>query len=562
MASVEDYSYDQSMFKFSNPSTTTTTNGNNNNGGGSGGLGFGFPTNNQLEYFNLGSSQLFDSNYSMNEMFTNIDPLTINSGLNVTPNFFLQNTNFLNLDHQQQQQSQSQQSQSQQHSIHSQQIPQQVPSLMDPLSSDTTSSSSLTPFDQSSNHIPSSVTTSSSSTNFPTNGFNINEAESVFPPVDAFIPSNIDTKHQQYQQQQQLGQQQQQQQHYQRSRYLSEPNIITSTNNDSPFSLSPHSITFSGSTIDGSNSTTTGTSSTNFYETDLNGVVVTKPLYQRYRVIRGISSGGSATKPPRIMTSINHHYVPVNLEILDANLNECCLPKWNEHEKFDKRRIIRIERYQIGSKIVAKFSIVGAAEDHPIPEESQPGVDVVEVSCLECFAKMSEDTDVEDEVQDFQQTNKVYNNNNSNEDETKRSFYITSVEVIKIVELLIGTEVQDPAERRRERGRIRSNLVPFWSKRPISSRMSTNVNNNGNGNMERSNSSSPNSNSNSFNGIDQNCLNDFRIELATRIMGYDVRKPRGFDKEVRILKWEKLVPALRRALQSYYVEIPDGEEEF
>ena len=39
-------------------------------------------------------------------------------------------------------------------------------------------------------------------------------------------------------------------------------------------------------------------------------------------------------------------------------------------------------------------------------------------------------------------------------------------------------------------------------------------------------------------------------------MGYEIRKPRGFDKEVRILRWDKLVPALQRALQSYYTEIP------
>ena len=51
-------------------------------------------------------------------------------------------------------------------------------------------------------------------------------------------------------------------------------------------------------------------------------------------------------------------------------------------------------------------------------------------------------------------------------------YYITSVEVVEIVELLIGNQFRDAAERRKERGRVRSNLVPFWSKKPISSRMS------------------------------------------------------------------------------------------
>lgn len=106
--------------------------------------------------------------------------------------------------------------------------------------------------------------------------------------------------------------------------------------------------------------------------------------------------------------------------------------------------------------------------------------------------------------------------------------------------MLIGTESQDAAERRRERGRIRSNLVSFWSKRPIRSKISDTKN-------------SPSSKG----GSPLNDEFDFRHELATRIMAYEVRKPRGFDKEVRILKWEKLVPSLRRALQSYYAEIPN-----
>ena len=524
MASVEDYPYDQSMFKFSNPPTASGTIGDLN--------GFGFPTN-QIEYFNLGQPPMNLEpmiNHSYDLASSTMDPLS-----NVSPSIeqhqqqpplqqpvFLSNANLLDLNQ-------------------TQQIIQ--PQLSHPLSSTDDSSSSLTPFDQS---------VSSSTAQFSNSGF-ISE-DSVFPPVDAFIPSSIDTQHQQQQHQFHLQKQNQvqgvKQEHFQRSRYLSEPNIMTSTSNDSPFSLSPQSITF------GSNpptSATTITTTTTLYDSNV------KPLYQRYRVIRGISSGGSATKPPRIMTTANHHYVPVNLELLDANLQECCLPTWNEEEKADKRRIIRIERYQVGSKIIAKFSIVGSAKENPTPLDSQPGVDVVEVSCLECFTKQSEDTDNEEESGNSTPMNNYsYGSTNTNGvEETKRSFYITSVEVIKIVELLIGTEVQDPAEHRRERGRIRSNLVPFWSKRPISSRMSNNE--------MRSNSSSPKSESNnSFNQISNISpdYSDFRIELATRIMAYDVRKPRGFDKEVRILKWEKLIPALRRALQSYYAEIPDGQDDF
>lgn len=97
--------------------------------------------------------------------------------------------------------------------------------------------------------------------------------------------------------------------------------------------------------------------------------------------------------------------------------------------------------------------------------------------------------------------------------------------------MLIGTQLAEAQERRKERGRIRSNLVPFWLKKPVSLRITdgraTSVTN-----------------------------KDLRYELAKRIMAYEIRRPRGFDKEVRILRWDKLIPALKRALQSYYVELP------
>ena len=158
----------------------------------------------------------------------------------------------------------------------------------------------------------------------------------------------------------------------------------------------------------------------------------------------------------------------------------------------------------------------------------EPGVDVVEVLCLECSVRSSEDPELSDDDEPHIKIegNRAY------------QYYITLVEVIEIVELLIGTQAKDSAERRRERGRVRLNLVPFWLKRPISLRMNEPL-------------------ALAHQGNPTNL--DFRVELAKRIMGYEIRKPRGFDKEVRILRWDKLVPALKRALQSYYTEIPPNE---
>ncbi|ODV84070.1 hypothetical protein CANARDRAFT_201855 [[Candida] arabinofermentans NRRL YB-2248] len=253
---------------------------------------------------------------------------------------------------------------------------------------------------------------------------------------------------------------------------------------------------------------------------------------KRYSVMRGVSSGGSATKPPQgERNQGDFEFIKCKLTILDADESSICKPEWSNAEKEDKRRIIRIERRQREHEIITSFQIVGAAESNPEPKASQPGVDVIEVSCLECL--YSDDFSEDDDSHIVSEKN--------DESFLKKQHYITSVEVVKIVELLIGTQNPNLKERRKERGRIRSNLVPFWSKKPISSKKTTS-------------GSSP-----SFSpAVSDNAKTnaDFRNELAQRIMGYEIRKPRGFDKEVRILEWEKLVPALQRALQSYYVKIP------
>lgn len=267
---------------------------------------------------------------------------------------------------------------------------------------------------------------------------------------------------------------------------------------------------------------------------------------KKYAVIRGISAGGCATRPPKSALAGNVIYMPVELDIVDAGLDECCYPQWSADEKADHRRIIRIERQQCGPKVIATFLVVGSANEHPTSVEAPQDTDVLEVSCLECGVRFLDDegspeTDSPSAgghvtVDAYGYSNSYYPVRHNSTDASQAvhyNYYITSVEVVEIVELLIGMQLKDSAERRKERGRVRSNLVPFWSKRPILSRMSENSG-----------------------------LSDFRAELAKRIMAYDIRKPRGFDKEVRILRWDKLVPALKRALQSYYTEIPQQDAHF
>lgn len=260
---------------------------------------------------------------------------------------------------------------------------------------------------------------------------------------------------------------------------------------------------------------------------------------KRYRIIRGLSAGGCSTRPPKNLIESNALYLPVELLVNGASVEDICYPSWSQSEKEDHRRIIRIERVQNGHKLLANFSIVGAANENPTTLPAPPDIDVIEISCLECTMVMNDPNELEvsDDIStDFSLNTDIENKVNQ--------YYVTSVEVIEIVELLIGTHSMDPADRRRERGRIRSNLVPFWSKKPISSRM-----------QDSSPSRSP---------VNSSCSprltsHDYRLELAKRIMAYEIRKPRGFDKEVRILRWDKLIPALKRALQTYYTEIPGSD---
>lgn len=259
---------------------------------------------------------------------------------------------------------------------------------------------------------------------------------------------------------------------------------------------------------------------------------------KRYRVIRGTSAGGASTRQPKVSPDNDSTFLPVVLDLQGAGVEDICYPQWSSLEKEDRRRIIRIERTQIGPKLVVNFSIIGGANQHPTTLPPPEGVDVLEVSCLECVKPESTGYDSSSD----EDSSISPNHHSANE---LYQYFITSVEVVEIVEMLIGTQLHDPAERRRERGRVRSNLVPFWLKKPISSRMND--------------SSNPTSTSSSSSSSLNQTNQDSRVELAKRIMAYEIRKPRGFDKEVRILRWDKLVPALKRALQSYYTEIPRSD---
>ncbi|ANZ73577.1 BA75_00004T0 [Komagataella pastoris] len=264
-------------------------------------------------------------------------------------------------------------------------------------------------------------------------------------------------------------------------------------------------------------------------------------------LVRGRTFGGSNCRPPKKPLLPGTRYAAAHLRLEYSSYEDMCLPEWNEYELKDNRRIIRIERRYDSNEIVASFSIVGSAvENQETRPVSNPDVKVLEVSCLKCLIN-----DNESEEEHFVDENAADEEHHCVTEPQKPSFerdlngrthkisristgckyYITSVEVIKIIELLVGSSsISDPQQRRKERGRVRSNLAQFWSKYLVSSSKK---------NMRRLSLPA--------------CNDEYLAELAHRINTYEIRKPRIFDKSIKILEWPRLGPALQRAFQSYYM---------
>lgn len=180
-------------------------------------------------------------------------------------------------------------------------------------------------------------------------------------------------------------------------------------------------------------------------------------------------------------------------------IDDVDLEPWSVFENMDGRKIVRIERIQDGCNIQAKFKAV----DANLPSfQSKGGTNALEVSCLKFVCH-----------------------------DNRAEYYITSVEVLKIVDLLTGSRETDKKRRRFERARIRSNLLPFWKKNFLEE---------------------------ITNGENEDKL---RRMFVQRTMYYRRRKPIDVLKDVRFMPWSFLVPALERAMLFFRVVIPDSDYE-
>lgn len=159
---------------------------------------------------------------------------------------------------------------------------------------------------------------------------------------------------------------------------------------------------------------------------------------------------------------------------------------WSAHEEMEGRRIVRLHKIQHGTSLNVIF--VPLRPSQYINHLRFVEEDFLDVSCIKF----------------------------TNEECNTTEFLITSAEVIKIIEYLVGVGLL----LRKDRGRIRSNLATLWHKdlTPADS------------------------------------IEAQRLHL--QILRYDSQKPYNILKDMRMLSWDALEVAIRRALLFYVVLVP------
>lgn len=189
-------------------------------------------------------------------------------------------------------------------------------------------------------------------------------------------------------------------------------------------------------------------------------------------------------------TKLNHVELRFANDISFKTINQ--IP-WTTEEETEGRRIVRVTRLQRRNVLSLELLIV--TELSQLLNQTDGGSHV-EVSCIKY--------------------------NCSNRD--KVYYLITSVEVIKIIELLTGSAWRDPLMRRVERGRLRSNLGTFWLKE--------------------------------FLAIKSNNTNRACLKLLEQLSSYEIRTPYNVWKDLRLMPWDNLLVALSKVLCFYHVKIP------
>lgn len=182
----------------------------------------------------------------------------------------------------------------------------------------------------------------------------------------------------------------------------------------------------------------------------------------------------------------------LELKVFGSSI-ECikCL-SWSQCENLEGRRIVRLHKTLIGACLEVIFVPIRPSQYVNHLEFVED--DFLEISCIKF----------------------------KNESENRAEFLITSAEVIKIIEYLIGAREGNSSFLGKDRGRIRSNLAPLWYK--------------------------------TISSVDKTKA----LRLRTQIQKYECRKPYNILKNMRMLSWDDLERAIRKALLFYHVLISDS----
>lgn len=212
---------------------------------------------------------------------------------------------------------------------------------------------------------------------------------------------------------------------------------------------------------------------------------------QRPEIIRRpaniLITGSNATYLSQAQSQM---FLSIDLRIDKGPLDGILVHPWSDQEVLEGRRIMRIQRFQQGCTLHAHFSAAQPTQNL-IRTSTPKNPNCLEVSCIR-----------------YDHTDGV-----------KTKFFITSVEVIEIVEFLIGKNSVNSILKWKERGRIRSNLASLWFKSWCD-------------------------------------LGPIQLRFESQIRRYNSRNPNTTTKYMRVLQWVNLEYALRKALLFYCVHVP------
>lgn len=186
----------------------------------------------------------------------------------------------------------------------------------------------------------------------------------------------------------------------------------------------------------------------------------------------------------------NNKLLDINFKMIGGDLDDVLSYPWCSREIVEGRRVMRVQRLQHESALKAYFLIVEFPM-HLSKRTISGHHNFLEVSCIRFVSSDSVRTD----------------------------YFITSVQVIEIIEFLIGNRAINSAVQWKERCRVRSNLASVWFK-------------------------------------DWSLLGPIHLGFENQIQRYNSQNPHTKLKYVRLLRWSNLEYALQKALLFYCVFMP------